>query len=317
MVLNYLNSINGNIERLSENILYYDQLVVRDPNRPKQHKVEGLSDIRKRLEPVQKVIKQDIISSSVIFTPDKMKAAMNTNPWQVLMDIRPSNYATPHPNPDMIPILFNEGNVDYLGWQLKGAVPMLFDCEYKPELWVANDNKATIRDLNNYDCNINRKEYKWFSNTVSAVGQTHFENFRFNDVHIYLNSGKIKKIENIDLYFRLVPDLSLLVVISTDYTKNSIDVAKSFIKTGLPVSLLTVNEDDLWAIGDYINVSEILIDTDIFDPVNIGIETGCSLCPAKEIFFLGNSIGLKAYPNLDAFYKMFYSAPTISNYKSG
>ena len=81
------------------------------------------------------------MSSDVILTPEKMRQAMKSNPWEVLLDIRPVSHAMNQTNQDMVPIHFEENGIQYIGWQLRGAIPMLFDCEYRPELWNPNSQQ--------------------------------------------------------------------------------------------------------------------------------------------------------------------------------
>jgi formylglycine-generating enzyme required for sulfatase activity len=59
-----------------------------------------------------------------------MQIAMQASPWEVLLDIRPVSLSNPPSNPDMIPIVFEHNGVQYVGWQMRGTLPMLFDCTY-------------------------------------------------------------------------------------------------------------------------------------------------------------------------------------------
>jgi hypothetical protein len=61
-----------------------------------------------------------------------MQDAFGKNPWEFLDTIRPVQHAGPHPNPDMVPILFEEENKYYIGWQMSGTLPILFGCDFKP-----------------------------------------------------------------------------------------------------------------------------------------------------------------------------------------
>ena len=132
------------IERLSDTILYAPNLeTVRDITQSNQRKIENLRDVRESLEPVQKALGQEILSSAMILTPDKMEQALAKSPWEVLMDIRPVNLAGKPANADMVPVLFNHNGVQYLGWQMRGTLPILFDCDYK-ELWQSNSEVLEI-----------------------------------------------------------------------------------------------------------------------------------------------------------------------------
>ena len=126
-----LGNVNSRVERLSDHILYAPNLQsIKNINQSRQQVVNDLRDVRASLEPVQKVLKEDILSSAMIWTPEKMKRAITKNPWEVLMNIRPVNLCIRPTDPDMLPILFEHNNMRYVGWQLRGTLPMLFDCEY-------------------------------------------------------------------------------------------------------------------------------------------------------------------------------------------
>jgi len=48
-----------------------------------------------------------------------------------LEDIRPQHLAVRHANPDKAPVLFVHQGVRYIGWQMRGALPVLFNCELR------------------------------------------------------------------------------------------------------------------------------------------------------------------------------------------
>ena len=120
------------IERLSDKILcgtnYYS---VQDVNPSRRQQVEDLREIRESLDPLQRALGEEIFSSAMILTPEKMRQAMVKNPWDVLDDIRPFNRATPHHDPAKIPILFDDNGVRYLGWMKRGLLPVVFEVEWQ------------------------------------------------------------------------------------------------------------------------------------------------------------------------------------------
>jgi len=135
--LEYLDRIASGIERLTENILYAPNMeAVQDITQNRQRKISKLREVKESLEPVQRAIGSEILSSAIILTPDKMQTAMRASPWEVLIDIRPVNLSNPPNNPDMVPIVFQHGGIQYVGWQMRGTLPMLFDCRYAEELLV-------------------------------------------------------------------------------------------------------------------------------------------------------------------------------------
>lgn len=138
-----LERLTCSVERLSEHILYAQDLyLVKDTTQTQQHYIDNRREVRESLEPVQRAFRTDILSSAMIWTPEKMRKAMQANPWQVLVDVRPLAYVTVHSNPDMVPILFEQEGIRYVGWQTRGVLPMIFDCEYD-QLWVP-DQKLSV-----------------------------------------------------------------------------------------------------------------------------------------------------------------------------
>lgn len=135
-IIQYLERMTINIERLSENILYAPNAIsVQDISTPRQRYIDDLREVRESLEPVQRAIGEKILSSAIIFTPEKMQLALKKNPWKVLMNIHPVNLASCPFHADMAPILFNDDGIQYIGWQMRGTLPILFDCQYD-ELWL-------------------------------------------------------------------------------------------------------------------------------------------------------------------------------------
>ena len=129
-----LGKQNVAIERLSDNVLYARDLdAVRDATLSRQRRVEDLRQVRATLEPVAKAVGEDIVSSAMIWTPDKLKNAM-ANPWETLLYIQPLTLAKAPDTPSLVPFLFEHGDTRYMGWQTKGMVRVIFDCEYDETL---------------------------------------------------------------------------------------------------------------------------------------------------------------------------------------
>ncbi len=125
-----LEQMTMTVECLSDKIWYAPSVIsVQDISQYRQWIVEDLREVRTLLEPVQRLLKSEILSSALIIMPDKMQKAFAKNPWDVLTDIRPiTAILTTHAN--MIPVLFTYQGVQYLGWQMTSRLPHLFDCHY-------------------------------------------------------------------------------------------------------------------------------------------------------------------------------------------
>jgi len=128
-------------ERLSDHILYAQNFSsVQDVTKNKQQYIKDLRDVKEYLQPVQSAIGGTILSSAMIWTPERMQQAMNKSPWETLNDIRPIQAVyNPHPNPDMVPVLFEFDQQQYLGWQFNNILKTTFECEYN-KLLIPNSN---------------------------------------------------------------------------------------------------------------------------------------------------------------------------------
>ncbi len=133
-----LSSIKqGNVEKLDERMLYLPEVqVLRDTSRQAQQLIDDLRTVKESLLPFQRALGEDLLSSALMITPEKMQQAFNKSPWEVLIDVRPLGLASRPSNPDLIPIAFEHQNMKYLGWQMRGMLPMMFNCELE-QLWIS------------------------------------------------------------------------------------------------------------------------------------------------------------------------------------
>jgi hypothetical protein len=128
-VLDALHGINASVERLSNHIVYTDFVGLRDTTQQSQGAVSDLREVRELLEPVQRTLGGDIVSSALLGTPGRMRDTLQANPWAVLHNITPHHLAARPHDPNMVPVMFEHGGVRYIGWQMRGSLPMLFNCE--------------------------------------------------------------------------------------------------------------------------------------------------------------------------------------------
>lgn len=138
-----LHGLRISVERLSDQIWYAPSLEgVRNltPNSPNR-KVD-LQEVRASLEPIQHALGNGILSSSMIHTPQKLFQSMHRNPFDVLVNIRPVHYAEPSSDPSLVPVVFEDRSVFYIGWTPRGSLPGMFDCEYN-QLWLKNVRSAS------------------------------------------------------------------------------------------------------------------------------------------------------------------------------
>jgi hypothetical protein len=145
-----LERTRAEVQWLSRHILYAPSIEqVKDITRSRQERLNNSRAIRELLEPMQRDLDDDVLSTSVLATPEKLQQAFTRNPWDVLFDITPVNRARTPNNPALVPILFAEGATQYVGWQIQGVLPMLFDCEYDPSKGLFLPDIETSRQWTN------------------------------------------------------------------------------------------------------------------------------------------------------------------------
>ncbi len=129
-----LKGARADIHRLSEHILYATSLLqVRDTTQAHQEVLQDRRHALALLDPVQRALGGDLLSTGMIHTPKRLQEAFSRNPWDVLVEIAPVQRARRPANPALVPILFTDRGTNYVGWQTKGALPSLLDCEYDPK----------------------------------------------------------------------------------------------------------------------------------------------------------------------------------------
>lgn len=128
-LLDEMHKLREEVVQIKENIYFAPNLRGVSAT---THPSRVLSDLRaacQALEPVQHAIGGKIVASRLIDTPYKMEVALKENPWNVLRDIRPFEFATQHTDPSMAPIMFVHSGIRYIGWQMRGLLPVMFNCE--------------------------------------------------------------------------------------------------------------------------------------------------------------------------------------------
>jgi len=134
-IMEEIKNTDAKIEHLSEDIKLIESIVIKSRNQSEQKRLQDKYEIKQILEPLQKAINQKIITSTVIPAPQKAKKVLK-DPSSVLIDIsRLNNIAPNKKNNNLVPIVFRDQSSHYLGWQSKGVIPLVFDLDYRPELW--------------------------------------------------------------------------------------------------------------------------------------------------------------------------------------
>lgn len=128
------------VERLSDRLMYVSG-VQEAVNRDRSAFARSAREVRALLNPVAESLDADILTTTVAATPQRLREQFARNPWELLMEVRPAEHAKPPISPDMVPILFTEEGRPYVGWQTRGALPLMFDCEFRagPDLWLPRE----------------------------------------------------------------------------------------------------------------------------------------------------------------------------------
>lgn len=178
-------------ERLSDHILYAKNFSsVQDVTKNKQQYME-LRDVKESLQPLQDAIGGTILSSAMIWTPERMQQAMNKSPWETLIDIRPIQAVyKPHPNPDMVPVLFEFNEQQFLGWQFNNILKTTFECEYN-KLLIDSSN-GDIVNLSHHEGEMDYPDgTQEYPNAISYEGELHNRKPHGRGIMIFADGGKL------------------------------------------------------------------------------------------------------------------------------
>jgi len=122
------------VERLSDH-LYHLPVVqdVRARDFGSERRLESNRELLALLQPVQSELSGDVLCTSVVSTPALLRDAFGKDPWDVLMSVRPAHRPASAPVADAVPVLFLDDGRSFVGWQMRGALPSLFGCEFGPQ----------------------------------------------------------------------------------------------------------------------------------------------------------------------------------------
>lgn len=181
-------------ERLSDHILYAPNLSsVQDLTKNRQQYIQDLRNVKEYLEPVQSAIGRTILSSAMIWTPERMQQAMNKSPWETLSDIRPLQVVSQaNIYPDKVPILFEFNQTQYLGWLFNNQLESIFDCQYN-KLLIANSNSTeSIINQSHGEGNMDYPNgTPEFPNARAYQGELHNGKPHGRGVMIFADGGKL------------------------------------------------------------------------------------------------------------------------------
>jgi hypothetical protein len=120
------------IQKVSDRVLYASTVQEAVPLTGSVNATVSERDLNQILTPVSNSLDSEVLFSRVAQTPEKLRKAFEKNSWEVLDNVRPADRAVRPSNPDAVPVLFADGPQQYLGWQMRGALPSFLDCEFTP-----------------------------------------------------------------------------------------------------------------------------------------------------------------------------------------
>ncbi|MCP4545448.1 MAG: hypothetical protein GY835_03140 [bacterium] len=141
-----LEILHAKVERISDHILYAPDVEQVQSFDSQASKLTDPRELREVLEPMQSNLGTDLLATGVISTPEKLKAAFRKDPWEVLIEARPASRMKKPTNPDLVPILFLDQGTLYVGWQTRGVLPILLDCDYEASLLVGHTTLTASED---------------------------------------------------------------------------------------------------------------------------------------------------------------------------
>ena len=120
------------IEKLAERLLYADLPEVQLVQGRADH-VRRLSELQSILSPIQRALDDDILSTAVIATPERLRVQFGKDPWEVLIGVTPLHRARrpPQSAATMVPVVFQDGGF-HVGWQTKGMLEIVTGTSYEP-----------------------------------------------------------------------------------------------------------------------------------------------------------------------------------------
>lgn len=136
--------LNLKVEKLTENILYAPDTLEIYHDAAKR--TGDYRKIRDSLEPVQNILGNNILSSSIVTTSQKLQQALTKNPFEVLDLVKPLKWAESHPDPHMFPVVFDDDGTKYAGWIKKGLIPVVFGLDYDEKLRPLDEPTSIVEN---------------------------------------------------------------------------------------------------------------------------------------------------------------------------
>ena len=209
---------SGSILKISDRIFVDES--VKQVSSNKSILLSDQKMIKLMVEPISDEINGTVFTSQIDSTPIRLRLAFEKDPWSVLDDVRPLKRIIHEPRPGWVPIQFIDEGQPYVGWQKKGMLPQMFDCDFD-ERWppfVKSNYKNTnsLSSINVYDVVsgkkqiIPRNDFIDIFSVLFPILNRHADN-----LFIYGLNFPIQKKLNFIKSSRLSHDIEILAFIDT------------------------------------------------------------------------------------------------------
>jgi hypothetical protein len=171
----YLERIASGVEKISNNLYYAPNMeAVKNVGEGRQAYVRDTRVALKHLQRLQREIPGPLLATSITSTPLKLRQFLVADPSQVLDSITPLPEWKPHLNPNMVPVLFTLQSRYYVGWQLRGVLPILFNCELStPDMLTdappSSDDSASPQEVRRFMARFRRHMQEFVATSISLL----------------------------------------------------------------------------------------------------------------------------------------------------
>jgi hypothetical protein len=196
--MDVVTSIRGSFsthsaEKLKENVYYTPEQEVFNSSIKRQEYVDHRPIILNSINPIQDIIKTDLLITQPIVTPDKFKQAMTDNPKDLLFNIVELDSWTKTKeiidDPTLIPIVFPDGHKHYVGWIKKGYAKDYLSLDYKPKNELTAKRSSRL-NLNKPKVEIRSFEYDRKSLITLDVELINFKGITCN-LDLIISNGEM------------------------------------------------------------------------------------------------------------------------------
>jgi hypothetical protein len=206
-MLDEILRVGTKVEQLSEHILYASSIhQVRDITKTNQEQLFDKRQIREFLDPIQRSIRNDVLATAIISTPERIRYAFRKNPREVLFSISPLDKVEIPDNPDAVPILFSDQGFYHVGWQMKGALPSLLNCEYDSTkgLYTISNLHASIEPMHDRHVDGIPSHQNGHKNISPLAVVTPSPSYLSSESESFLTTSKEKQVKQASSFRRIL-----------------------------------------------------------------------------------------------------------------